>query len=101
MIAFQSIFALVPGVTGVVQGAKQVSQTWQIFAQIISNAAAAAPNIGRFLAPPGTSQSQETQWADLGNQFGGVIDAVRGKLNQTFDAAVSNVTEFLAFASQG
>ena len=68
----------------------------------MSNALNTLPNIGRFLFPVGDSASQIIQLADLSANFAQtVLVPVQSNLNQTLSSVLSNVTEFLAFASQG
>lgn len=101
LIAFQGIFAVVPGVTGVLQAGRQASTQWQIFAQVLANAASTAPNVGRFLFPPGSPESQVTLFADMSAKFANITTTVQSNLNKTFNDVMSNVEDFLAFASQG
>ena len=68
----------------------------------MSNALNTLPNIGRFLFPIGDSASQIIQLADLSANFAQtVLVPVQSNLNQTLSSVMSNVSEFLAFASQG
>ena len=68
----------------------------------MSNALNTLPNIGRFLFPVGDSDSKIIQLADLSAKFAQtVLIPVQSNLNQTLSSVMSEVTEFLAFASQG
>ncbi|KAG8525282.1 uncharacterized protein KY384_008926 [Bacidia gigantensis] len=101
LVAFQSIFAIVPGVAGVWASHSALNYRFQLGAQVISNALATAPNVGRFLFPTDSSASQVVQLAELSNNFGTILQQVQSNLNQTLVQVMSNVTEFLAFAEQG
>lgn len=102
LLALQSVFALIPGPLGVYAAHSAFSFTWQAIAQVMSNALNTIPNIGRFLFPVGDSASQIIQLADLSANFvQTVLVPVQSNLNQTLSSVMSNVTEFLAFASQG
>ena len=102
LLAFQSIFALIPGPLGIYAAYSAFSLTWQAAAQVISNALNVVPNIGRFLFPIGDTASKVVQLADLSANFAqAVLVPVQSNLNQTLTSVMSNETEFLAFASQG
>ena len=102
LVAFQSVFALIPGPLGIYAAYSAFSYTWQAVAQVISNALNAIPNIGRFIFPIDDSASQVVQLADLSANFAqAVLVPVQSNLNQTLTSVMSNETEFLAFASQG
>ena len=102
LLAFQSVFALIPGPLGIYAAYNAFSYTWQALAQVISNALNAIPNIGRFIFPIDDTASQIVQLADLSANFAqAVLLPVQSNLNQTLTSVMSNVTEFLAFASQG
>ena len=66
----------------------------------MSNALNTLPNIGRFLFPVGESDSKIIQLADLSANFAQtVLIPVQSNLNQTLSSVMSDVSEFLAFAS--
>ena len=102
LLAVQSVFALIPGPLGVYAAHSAFSFTWQAIAQVMSNALNILPNIGRFLFPVGDTGSQIIQMADLSANFvQTVLVPVQSNLNQTLSSVMSDVSEFLAFASQG
>lgn len=102
LLAVQSVFALIPGPLGIYAAHSAFSFTWQAAAQVISNALNTLPNIGRFLFPIDTSDSEIIQLADLSANFAQtVLVPVQSNLNQTLVSVMSNESEFLAFASQG
>lgn len=102
LLALQSVFALVPGPLGIYAAHNAFSSAWQAIAQVVSNALNAVPNIGRFLFPTDDSASQIVQLADLSSNFAqAVLIPVQSNLNQTVTSVMANMTEFLAFASQG
>ncbi len=102
LLALQSVFALIPGPLGIYAAHSAFSFTWQAAAQVISNALNTLPNIGRFLFPIDSSDSTIVQLADLSANFAQtVLVPVQSNLNMTLSSVMSNVTEFLAFASQG
>jgi hypothetical protein len=60
------------------------------------------PNVGRLLSPTDDSASQIVQFADLSASFAqSILIPVQGNLNQTLVSVMADMTEFLAFASQG
>ena len=101
LVAFQSVFALAPGLAGVWAARNAYSYGFQVAAQSISNALATAPNIGRYLFPTDSAQSQIIQLAELTSNFATILQQVQSNLNQTLVSVMSNYTEFLAFAEQG
>ena len=101
LIAFQSVFALAPGVAGVWAAKNDYSFQFQVWAQTISNALATVPNIGRYLFPTDTAESQLIQLADLSANFASILQQVQSNLNLTLVSVMANHTEFLAFAEQG
>ncbi|KAG8531389.1 uncharacterized protein KY384_003018 [Bacidia gigantensis] len=101
LIAFQAVFSIIPGIAGVWASHSAFSYAFQVGAQVLSNALATVPNVGRFLFPTGSAESQVVQMADLANDFGTVLQGVQSNLNQTLVSVMANVTEFLAFAEQG
>ena len=102
LLAAQSVFALIPGPLGIYAAHSAFSFTWQAAAQVISNALNILPNIGRFLFPIDSSDSKYIQLADLSSNFAQtVLIPVQSNLNKTLSSVMSDVSEFLAFASQG
>ena len=101
LVAFQTIFAFAPGVAGLWAANAGLQVEWQLAAQVVSNALATVPNIGRFIFPTDQAASQVIQLAQLSNNFGTILQQVQSNLNQTLVSVMSNVTEFLAFAEQG
>ena len=100
-IAFQSLFAIIPGPIGIFAAHQAFSVQWQIWAQVITNAVNIAPNVGRFVFPTDTTASQVVQLSSLQADFAQVLTRVQSNLNRTLVSVMSNVTEFLAFAEQG
>ena len=96
------MFALIPGPLGIYAAHSAFSYVWQANAQVVSNALNTVPNIGRFLFPTDDAPSQIIQLADLSANFAqAVLIPVQSNLNQTLISVMANMTEFLAFASQG
>lgn len=102
LLAIQSVFALIPGPLGIYAAHSSFSFTWQAVAQVVSNALNIVPNIGRFLFPIDSAESQVVQLADLSANFAQtVLIPVQSNLNMTLSSVMSDPSEFLAFASQG
>ena len=120
LLALTGLFALAPGLGIGVEGAigavdnaaaaaaEGATQATQIAGsrlatglQTVENALFAYPQIGRFLFPIDTASSQIVQMAELKTQLVGLVQQVQTNLNMTIMSVESNVTEFLAFASQG
>lgn len=102
LLAFQSVFALIPGPLGIYAAHSAFSFTWQAAAQVVSNALNILPNIGRFLFPVGDADATIIQLGDLSANFAQtVLIPVQSNLNETLVSVMANVSEFLAFASQG
>ena len=101
LIAFQSIFALLPGAVGVQVAKNDYSYLYQLSAQTISNALATSPNIGRYLFPTDTAHSELIQLADLSANFVLIQQQVQSNLNMTLVSVMANSTEFLIFAEVG
>ena len=99
MVAF---FAVVPGPLGFWgDEVASLSKKWQSISQVIANALFITPQIGRFIFPTDTTSSQLVQMASLRTDIVGIIQTVQDNLNKTCVSVMSNVDEFLAFASQG
>ena len=98
LITLTGLFALVPGASFFTNG---LSDGWTSFAQVLQNALFVVPQIGRWVFPIDTSASQVVQMSALGANMASMIQTVQNNLNKTLVSAMSNTTEFLAFASQG
>ena len=95
------MFALVPGPLGAWAANAAKGVLFQAYAQVVSNALAVVPSIGRFLFPTDTAASQIIQMGALSADFAQVILQVKNNLNLTLSSVMSNMTEFLAFAELG
>lgn len=78
-----------------------ISDGWAQFASVLQNALFVIPQIGRWVFPIDSANSEVVQMAELENAMGTIIQTVQNNLNKTAVSVMSNTTEFLAFASQG
>ena len=109
LLTLTGIFAVAPGlgfnvgniIDHAVEDAEKVSQSLRQGLTFVENAIIGFPQIGRFLYPIDTPASSIIQMADLKNQLSDLIVTVQSNLNKTVSSVMSDVTEFLAFASQG
>ena len=101
LIALTGLFAILPIPLGFARAALDVGNTWKTTAHLVENALFAYPQIGRYLFPDGTTESQLIQMARLKTDLVGIIGQVQNNLNKTLVSVMSNKDEFLAFASQG
>ena len=101
LIALTGIFAVATIPLDLAKTALDMSNLWKNSAQFFENALFAYPQIGRYLFPVGTTQSQLIQMADLKVALVGAIEQVQGNLNSTLVAVMTDPNAFLAFASQG
>lgn len=99
LIILQGIFSLIPGAFGIAWAASTIG--WQIGAQVVSNAVAVAPLVGRALFPVGNEKSRVIQMAALGAEFAQLVLTVQGNLEDAFSLVAGNMNNFLAFAQQG
>jgi len=105
LIALTGIFAVLPGPLKIAADtagiAKSVTTEFTLAASFVEDALLALPQIGRYLFPIDTSASQIVQISELKAQLENVMTTVQNNLNKTVVSVMTNVTEFLAFASQG
>ena len=101
LITLTGVFALVPGLSYMVDDIKGFTDGWTAFAQVIENVLFVIPQIGRWIFPIDSATSQVIQMAALSTEMGGIIQTVQNNLNKTLVEVMQNTTMFLAFASQG
>ena len=101
LITLTGHFALVPGASYLVSDIKDVTEGFTAFAQVLQNVLFVVPQIGRWVFPIDSETSQVIQMSALGSQMASVVQTVQNNLNKTLVSAMTNTTEFLAFASQG
>ena len=78
-----------------------MTEGWTAFASVLQNALFVIPQIGRWLFPIDSATSQVVQMSELSSNMASIIQMVQNNLNKTLVSAMTNSTEFLAFASQG
>ena len=101
LITLTGIFALAPvGLTSI-RSTLTLGAGVAASMQTFENALFAYPQIGRFLFPIGGPEANLVAIASLKTELVGVLQQVQSNLNKTCVSVMSNVTEFLAFASQG
>ena len=101
LIALTGIFALAPVGLTAVRGAVNFGTRVAAGMQLVENALFAYPQIGRYLFPHGDTDSKLVQIAALKTELVGVLQEVQNNLNKTLCSVMTNIDEFLAFASLG
>ena len=101
LISFTGVFALVPGLGYVTKSVEGFTEGWVTFAQVIENVLFVVPQVGRYVFPTDSGQSQVIQMGELKGNLNSIIQTVQNNLNKTVVSVMTNTTEFLAFASQG
>jgi len=101
LITLTGVFALVPGASYFASYSQGISEGWTAFAQVLQNALFVVPQIGRWVFPIDSSTSQVIQMSALGSNMASIVQMVQNNLNKTLVSAMTDTTEFLAFASQG
>ena len=101
LISLTGAFSMVPGLGFLTSDIEVFTEDWLAFANVMENVLFTMPQIGRWLFPIDSSTSQVVQMAALSGEMVNIIQAVQDNLNKTVVSVMSNVTEFLVFASQG
>lgn len=101
LITLTGVFALIPGGSVLTSGIKGFSEGSKAFFQVVQQALFVVPQIGRWVFPRESVESQFIQMSALSSSMGTIVQTVQNNLNKTLVSVMSNATEFLAFASQG
>ena len=101
LIALTGIFAIAPIGATAVRDSLQLSVGLIAASQIVENVLWNAPQVGRYFFPKGDPEATFIQLAELKDKMVGLIQQVQSNLNRTLVETMTNVTIFLAFASQG
>ena len=102
LITLTGLFALIPGASYFATFTEEgLSEGWTAFAQVLQNALFVVPQVGRWIFPVDTVTSQVVQIAELSSNMGSMTQMAQNNLNKTLVSTMTNMTEFLAFASQG
>ncbi|KAG8527723.1 uncharacterized protein KY384_007877 [Bacidia gigantensis] len=104
LIALTGIFTVAPVATAALRTSLEsisVATRYLTSMQVIEGALFGYPQIGRYLFPAEGADATFIQIADLKTQLVGILQKVQDNLNLTLVDTMTDVNQFLAFASQG